>query len=342
MNSGTAVRRIAVIVGLLACALAKPLSAVAIQQVDSCNACWGIAFTRWNGRFTAGASDVGYRTSQFIGFQDIGATDLRAIAAALDGTVWITEPYAGRIWHFNLATGIATYIPVSGQPWEITIGSDGNPWFTEFDGNKIGRINPDGSLSEFTVPTAGSGPSGITLGGDGNIWFTEFNGNKVGRVTPKGVFHEIALGTAGACPTEIASSGSQIAVVEVALGQIAFINIQGELEIDQPIPTPGAAPQGIAYGSDGAFWFVEYYGNKIGRAQSGSPITEFPITTPGSGPRTITAGPDGGLWFTMQNRQAVGHVVLHLAGDLNADGVIDVADVFYLIDYLFAGGPVPQ
>ncbi len=30
-----------------------------------------------------------------------------------------------------------------------------------------------------------------------------------------------------------------------------------------------------------------------------------------------------------------------LAGDVNGDGTIDVLDIFYLINFLFAGGPVP-
>jgi hypothetical protein len=29
------------------------------------------------------------------------------------------------------------------------------------------------------------------------------------------------------------------------------------------------------------------------------------------------------------------------SGDVNNDGKLDVADVFYLINYLFAGGPAP-
>jgi hypothetical protein len=31
-----------------------------------------------------------------------------------------------------------------------------------------------------------------------------------------------------------------------------------------------------------------------------------------------------------------------VAGDANNDGVVDVADVVYLINYLFKGGPVPS
>ena len=39
----------------------------------------------------------------------------------------------------------------------ITTGPDGNLWFTEFGAGKIGRITPSGSITEFPIPTAGSG-----------------------------------------------------------------------------------------------------------------------------------------------------------------------------------------
>jgi streptogramin lyase len=64
-----------------------------------------------------------------------------------------------------------------------------------------------------------------------------------------------------------------------------------------PIPTASSQPYGITAGPDGALWFTEALGNKIGRITTAGTITEFPIT-PGSGPTGITAGPDGALWFT--------------------------------------------
>ena len=64
------------------------------------------------------------------------------------------------------------------------MGPDGNLWFTEFNGNKIGRITPAGVVTEFTIPTANSGPIGIAAGSDGNLWFAESNASKVGRIVP--------------------------------------------------------------------------------------------------------------------------------------------------------------
>jgi len=41
-------------------------------------------------------------------------------------------------------------------PLWITTGPDGNLWFTEEHGNRIGRITPSGLITEFAVPTASS------------------------------------------------------------------------------------------------------------------------------------------------------------------------------------------
>src|SRR5690349_68260 len=68
----------------------------------------------------------------------------------------------------------------------ITRGPDGNVWFVEEGGNKIGRITPGGTIAEFNVPTVPGTPVAIATGPDGNLWFTEYNGNKIGRITPAG------------------------------------------------------------------------------------------------------------------------------------------------------------
>ncbi len=52
----------------------------------------------------------------------------------------------------------------------ITAGPDGNMWFTELLGNKIGRITPGGTVTEFNLPTSGAAPASITGGPDGNLW----------------------------------------------------------------------------------------------------------------------------------------------------------------------------
>jgi streptogramin lyase len=100
-----------------------------------------------------------------------------AITVGPDGDLWFVERTANNIGHVSII-GTMTEYPVptpNAGLIDITAGPDGNLWFTEQ--NKIGRITPQGAITEFP----GSGRS-ITAGPDGNLWFTA-PGN-IGRVTP--------------------------------------------------------------------------------------------------------------------------------------------------------------
>src|SRR5438876_9857717 len=88
---------------------------------------------------------------------------------------------------------------LDGGPTSIIAGRDGNLWFTERFGNKIGRIAPTGGLTaEFCQALTAGHPSGITgtprgIAGapGGNSWFAEVGG-VIGRITSAGVLTEFA------------------------------------------------------------------------------------------------------------------------------------------------------
>jgi virginiamycin B lyase len=67
------------------------------------------------------------------------------------------------------------------------------------------------------------------------------------------------------------------------------------------VPTANSAPVDIVAGPDGALWFSEGLGNKIGRVTTSGVITEYPLPTGNSVPNSIALGPDGALWFTEFN-----------------------------------------
>ena len=53
---------------------------------------------------------------------------------------------------------------------DITVGPDGNVWFTETTANKIGRLTPAGTITEFTLPTTGTQPWSIVSGSPSQLW----------------------------------------------------------------------------------------------------------------------------------------------------------------------------
>jgi streptogramin lyase len=69
-------------------------------------------------------------------------------------------------------------------PGGMVAGPDGNLWFTEYDGSKIGRITTAGDIAEIPTSAPGVHMDSITVGPDGNIWFTEYDNQRVGRIIP--------------------------------------------------------------------------------------------------------------------------------------------------------------
>jgi virginiamycin B lyase len=104
---------------------------------------------------------------------------------ALTGTLWFSLPESNKIgWlsAFNYGTVVEFPLPTpNAQPMGITERAPGDhAWFTEYHGDKIGRISKTGVIAEFPL-APGSAPFGIAVGRD-SVWFTEFGANKIGRL----------------------------------------------------------------------------------------------------------------------------------------------------------------
>ena len=84
-----------------------------------------------------------------------------------------------------------------------------------------------------------------------------------------------------------------------------------------PLPA-SAVPEEIAAGPDGALWFTDWAGGKIGRITTAGAITEYAPPTPNSDPFGIAAGPDGAMWFT----EEIGKV-----GRIGPPGTIEEFDI---------------
>jgi streptogramin lyase len=208
---------------------------------------------------------------------------------------------SGGLTEFSLPT------PGSG-PVGITLGPDGNLWFTENATNQIGRLTPTGSLREFPLLTSGADPWGITAGPDGSLWFTEFFGNKIGRLTTAGSLTELPLPTANANPQGItAGPDGNLWFAEAQGNKIGRITPAGTLS-EFALP-PGSRPVSIAVGPDGNLRFTESQRNRIGQMTVAGTLTgEFPLPAAGSNPDSIVAGPDGNLWFTEPGSNRIGRL----------------------------------
>ena len=178
-------------------------------------------------------------------------------------------------------------------------------WFTEYVGGTIGRITPDGAITEYPLPDLRYGPEGIAAGPDGNMWFTESTREQDRADHPRRQHHRVSLAHRGGRPR----TGSRPARTATCGSPSAAIRTQLDRQPDRadhparhaspntPCPRQGSSPSGIAAGPDGNLWFTEPAA-QIGRITPAGAITEYPAAHSLQRPRGIAAGPDGNMWFT--------------------------------------------
>jgi streptogramin lyase len=268
------------------------------------------------------------------------------IVSGSQGDVYFTEPGAGKVGLIHALGDLTVHESASGGGWGLAIafgqlylgngGPDlsflglplfsgggtvfaqndgkthnfyymssdiyGDLWMTDTGSNAIVQEACVGCIyATYALANPGSGPKGVAAGRDDNIWFTEYDGDRIGRLNRKlgGTVTEFALAT-------------------------------------------GSRPQMIAAAPDGSLWFAESGTNKIARITVNGAITEYNVPTADSHPYGVAIAADGSVWFTEEYGAKIGHLMVHPPGDANGDGLVNVSDVFYVINFLFAGGPEPK
>ncbi|HTF87817.1 MAG TPA: hypothetical protein VK843_05365 [Planctomycetota bacterium] len=227
------------------------------------------------------------------------------VGAPLLGLVALASPLAAQVVEFTIPTA-------NSRPYTICAGPDGNLWFTESTGNKIGRITPAGVITEFPVLTPGSGPYGITVGADGNIWFTERFANQV-AVLDLTTFQitEYVIPTWDTQPWKIAAGADGLLwFTEENMDQIGNCTLSGFItDFDNANNGVGCCFQtGIAAGPTGKLWYTIEIGDQIGEIFPNNIFTQHQIQSVQVLPWDIAPGSDGNMWFTELSGRAIGQI----------------------------------
>ncbi len=214
-----------------------------------------------------------------------------------------------------------TEFPTTNATHAIADGP-GGVWFTE-NGGIIGRANPDGTVSQWTVPGAGN-LLGICLGPDGNMWFTDQGTTGTGAfgyITPDGKTIKEFTGTlqVGSQPRGIAAGNDgNLYITDSSSNSQIYVESTAGTEVARIItPTRGAGPYDIVSGPGKVLYFTELLANKIGAISTGSyAITEKKVpNTESFGALGIGIGPDGNPWYADSTDNAVG--VLKSGGSIS-------------------------
>ena len=129
----------------------------------------------------------------------------------------------------------------SSLPNGIAAGPDGNIWFTEYDGNKIGRITPAGAITEFSAGISANSEPARHRGGAGRqLWFTENSGNRIGVlvVAPPAITALSPFNGPANAPTTVTITGSGFAPGAT----VSFGGVPAPVLVNNPTSITAAAP----------------------------------------------------------------------------------------------------
>jgi virginiamycin B lyase len=234
---------------------------------------------------------------------------------------------------------------VGGGPNVITAGRDGAMWFSQYSANRIGRITPDGTITQYPTSgslTAGAHPSGIVAGPDGKIWFSEYGIGRIGELDP-------ATGLmVGEYPLP-AGAASQPEGITVGRDGAIWFTERGANQVGRLDPaavSPGTSngiteyllttsdtqyqPVDLVTGQDGALWITELFSNQVARLDPAlatpattNGVTTFTLPTIGSEPEGITAAADGMLWVAEYGSDQIARVDPALVSDQTTNGITE-------------------
>ncbi len=227
------------------------------------------------------------------------------IAVAPDGSIYVTEPYKGRVRRVAPDGKIYSIVATPGfaSPTGIAVGPDGSLYVAEKDDHRVRRIAPDGSVTTVAGTgiqgSSGDGglataarlnsPRAVAVGPDGSLYIAE--AARIRRVGPDGRIATIA-GNGG-----FEFNGDSIPAVNAAIGYV----------------------YGLAVGPDGSVYLAAADHSRIRRVGPDGIIT----TVVGTGQRGysgdggpgaqatlnwatgVAVGPDGSLYIADAGNQRI-------------------------------------
>lgn len=204
------------------------------------------------------------------------------VAAAPDGTAYITDATNHRLWKVGsdhtlavaAGTGVAGYAGDGGvatdaalnRPSSVVVTADGHVYLSDYAANVVRRISPDGRIA--TVAGSGAGgfagdggpatraqlqaPDGIALAPDGTLYIADTGNQRIRKVSPTGVITTVA-GNGRRGPEADSGHGTDFALSD---------------------------PGGLAVTRDGAVVFADTYANRVRALAPDGTVT----TLAGTGP----------------------------------------------------------
>jgi hypothetical protein len=259
------------------------------------------------------------------------------LASDAAGNLWAANASSQTISRVTLAGAVTNFALNQPGAQLITAGPDNAMWFTYGGDAAIGRISPDGVVTDFTNGVPGPGFD-IALGPDNALRMTSVGAvtaydtgnaaaqfitpgpagsnrmymslpqeNKIGVITMQGQFSTIDGPDGATAMTDILTVGSNVwfgSVTNNTNRLTRIVNDSGFIQVLAPqIPNPGF----FGLGRDNTMWITDSSRNTVNHfTNAGVFVASYTL---GERPAFPVQALDGNVWVSVPNNDAVARVL---------------------------------
>jgi virginiamycin B lyase len=183
--------------------------------------------------------------------------------------------FVGRV---NGKTGEVTMVKRESNPYGILVNSKGVPFFTLYETNKLGSINPDTmEIKEYVLPNAGIRPRRLAITSDDVIWYGDYDRGYLGSYDPKTGKHREWPSPSGppSLIYGITVSNDVVWYNESGVRPNTIVRFDPKTEKFQSwaIPSGGGVVRHMMPDKNGNIWIAGSGVNKIGVVEVKQPAT---------------------------------------------------------------------
>ena len=286
------------------------------------------------GQNALGVFDPRTQTFQYL-TPPHGHHSIMGVLVAPDDTIWFAEQAANYLGHYDPATRHYQLYPL---PWltvpdpvqpkqvrllpsapnELALDGHGDIWFTEFNADRLGRLDPrTGSIRQYALSAKASVqtlyPYGVTIDRQGMVWFTESGTNQLGRLDPStGTYRVFATPDPHTLLMEVGSDArGAVWVTSFTPGLLLRFRPDSSTFTSYLFPADGresSAFYGLLVTPTGDVWVTNLAENVLARLDiAAQRLLSYHIPKPGSQPLGLVIDGSHALWFTGANAVGVLH-----------------------------------
>lgn len=182
--------------------------------------------------------------------------------------LWFTNQSADKVTRFTRADRKMTEFDTRDGPYGLAMDKDGNVWFCQASGQRVGRIDgKTGQVSEIDLGR-GSMPRRIAAANDNTLWVVRYGDGKLTHIDAKTAkvikSYDMPAGEPGKPYAVTVDGAGKVWANEIGTDTVTLFDPASEKFRVFPLPTKNEGIRKMIVDAKGRLWYMGSHSGKLG------------------------------------------------------------------------------